>query len=598
MKWFPKSIAAALAFSLATSPVCSFAKSAKRAPSSSTTGAKKKPAERKIAAVAKAQTEITKPLLSSADETFIKAMPLKDKVGQMIFLGFNGIDIDEALGPVIENVKPGGLVMFGRNIKSAPQVAELNRAAQAAAMKASGLPLLIGVDQEGGNVLRIKTNYPLPAALAFGQSGDADLVERAGQATGKLLHTLGYNMDLAPVLDVGDPDAARFIGTRTYGSDPAIVSMMGSAFSQGLQSEGVLPTTKHFPGHGGVNEDSHTSLPERHATLAQMEKHDLVPFESLQKSVEKSWAVMLAHVSYPDLDPSGAPASFSKPIVTDLLRTRIGFKGVVITDDIQMAGAGLVEDVRERAVRAVEAGVDMIMITWNRKTQAAVATAIMKAVQSGRLNEARIDESVRRIVFAKRQYAPAEKKANKDELRLAIKNPVFQTIADEAVFSVLKKSPSKAERAYVDYAKDRPVILFSANKNFAKTFRSAASERVVRTFTLSNQQSFDVDKVMRSNPEAAGVFYVSGNQIAKIAARMGDDVAARMLVVTVEPPGIMKNAGEFKLVSDIYYRHPKLGKLIAERYFSGAEPLRSPAATGSEQRKVGEARPPKPDLDN
>jgi beta-N-acetylhexosaminidase len=578
-----KILSFALVLSLASAPLVVFAKSAKRRPASSTT-LERKSSERKIAAIEMATEKITAPQLSDEDEKMIKEMPLKTKVGQMLFLGFTGTTIDQTIGPLISALKPGGLVMFGRNIKSAPQVAELNRAIQAASMKVTNLPLLVGVDQEGGNVIRIKTQYPLPAALAFGQSGDAKLVERAGVATGKLLHTLGFNMDLAPVLDVGDPMAARFIGTRSYGSDPTLVSKLGSAFSEGLQSEHILPTTKHFPGHGGVNGDSHVSLPERQATLAQMEKHDLVPFESLQKKVEKPWAVMLAHVSYPDLDPSGSPASFSKPIVTGILRNRIGFKGVVITDDIQMAGAGIVGDVQERAVRAVEAGVDMIMITWNRKTQARVEAAILKAVSEGRISEERITESVRRIVSAKREYAPLVNKSSVEELRLALKNPEFRSLADEAIFSVFRKTPTKTERSFVAYANDRPLIVFSANHAFSSTFKDALEDRSVRTYALSSRESFDIDKVMRSNPEAAGIFYVSGNQIAKIAAKISEDVAARILLVTVEPPGILANADDFKFISDVYYRHPQLGKLIAERYFANPPELRKPASSIAKQK--------------
>lgn len=560
-----KFLSLAAAFSLATFPFVVVAKTATRAP-----------------AFAAKISKITAPDLGADDEAMIKAMPLKTKIGQMLFLGFTGTTIDETIAPIISTLKPGGLVMFGRNIKSAPQVAELNRAVQVASMKATGLPLLVGVDQEGGNVIRIKTQYPLPAALAFGQTGNAKLVERAGAATGKLLYTLGFNMDLAPVLDVGDPQSARFIGTRTYGSDPALVSKLGSAFSEGLQSEHILPTTKHFPGHGGVTEDSHISLPERKATLAQMEKHDLVPFESLQKTVDKPWAVMLAHVSYPDLDPSGAPASFSKPIVTDILRKRIGFKGVVITDDIQMAGAGLIQDVRERAIRAVEAGVDMIMITWNRKTQAAVEAALINAVNEGRLTEERINESVRRIVSAKREYAPLEKKSTVEQLRLALKSSEFKSLADEAIFSIFRKAPTKAEHSFVAYASDRPLIIFSANQNFSTTFKGALEGRTIRSYTLSSRQSFNVDKVMRSNPDAAGIFYVSGHQIAKIASHISDDVASRMLLVTVEPPGILDNADDFKFISGVYYRHPLLGKLVAERYFTKPDDAsRQPSSVGA-----------------
>jgi hypothetical protein len=287
---------------------------------------------------------------------------------------------------------------------------------------------------------------------------------------------------------------------------------------------------------------------------------------------------MLAHVAYPDLDPSGVPASFSKPIVTDILRNRIGFKGVVITDDIQMAGASEVGDVPERAIRAVEAGVDMIMITWNRKTQASVAVALEKAVRSGRLSEERIDQSIRRIVSAKREYAPIEKKSSVKELRLALKSPEFQSLADEAVGNVFKKTPSKDERSYIDYASDRPIIVFSANARFTSTFRRAIEDRKVRSYTLSSRQTFNIDKVMRSNPESAGVFYVSGKQIARMASKISDDVASRMLVVTVEPPGLLANADDFKFIADVYYRHPNLGKLVARRYFASPADLRNLAS--------------------
>ena len=271
--------------------------------------------------------------------------------------------------------------------------------------------------------------------------------------------------------------------------------------------------------------------------------------------------------------------------MTDLLRNRIGFKGVVITDDIQMAGAGLIEDVRERAIRAVEAGGDMIMITWNRKTQASVSQALIKAVQSGRLTEDRINESVRRILAAKREYAPPEKKSSVEQLRLALKSPEFQSVADEAVNSIFKRELTAEEKKYVDYAADKPILIFSANKNFVKSFREAADDRKVRSFTLSSQQSFDIDKVMRSNPESTAVFYMTGPQIAKIASKISEDVAARMLVVTVEPPGLLKNADDFRHIAEIYYRHPQLGKMIAERFFQTPAEVREVASVPKPSKK-------------
>ena len=575
-----KALTLLAALAVATAPVAGFAAGKNRKSSKA-----KRPsaAQTKVAAKSKLKPfDPNEPALSPDDEKLIQEMPLKTKVGQMLFLGFTGTAIDDTLKKVIPALKPGAIVMFGRNIKSAPQVAELNRAAQEESIKSSGLPLLIAVDQEGGNVIRIKTTYPLPSALAFGKSEDTDLVERAGTSTGHLLKVLGYNMNLAPVLDVADPKTGKFLGTRSFGKDPALVAKMGASFSRGLQSAEIMPTSKHFPGHGGVDGDSHLKMPSKDSTVADLEKKDLIPFESLDKSAKRPWAVMLAHIAFPEIDPTGAPASFSKPIVTDLLRKKLGFDGVVITDDIQMAGAGLVPDIKERSIRAVEAGVDMIMITWNRKMQASVAKAIESAVTSGRIPEERINESLRRIINAKRAYAVTpETKASDEELRLALKSEEFKKLAEETLMSAFKKAPTKKEKDFTEYQTDRPLFVFSANQKFTTTFKDSISEqnelREVRSYTLSSNQSFNIDRVMRSNPEAAGVFYVSGPTIAKLAGKISEDVAQRILLVTAEAPSALSNAEEFKVVAETYYRHPELGKFIAGRYFGDAASLRGPA---------------------
>lgn len=572
-----KTLSLLVAITVATAPSFSFAKK--------TAGASKASEKSSVKTASKLKPfDPNEPALSSDDEKLIAEMPLKTKIGQMLFLGFTGTTVNETLKKVVPALKPGAIVLFGRNIKSAPQVAELNRAVQEVSLKSTGLPLLIAVDQEGGNVIRIKTRYPLPSALAFGKSEDADLVERAGSSTGRLLKVLGFNMNLAPVLDVADPKTGKFLGTRSFGNEPKLVANMGAAFSRGLQSAEIMPTSKHFPGHGGVDGDSHLKMPSKMATIAELEKKDLVPFESMDKSSKRPWAVMLAHIAFPEIDPSGAPASFSKPIVTDLLRKKLGFEGVVITDDIQMAGAGLVPDIKERSIRAVEAGVDMIMITWNRKMQAQVGQAIEAAVKSGRLSEERINESLRRIINAKRAYALSpENKASDEELRLALKSDEFKKLAEETLLSAFKKTPTKKEKAFSDFQTDRPVMVFSANQRFVTTFKDAIAEqnelRQVRAFTLSSNMSFDIDRVMRANPDATGVYYASGAQIARLAGKISDDVAERILLVTAEAPSLIPNAETFKAIAETYYRHPDLGQFIANRYFGDGTELRGPAST-------------------
>lgn len=528
--------------------------------------------------------------LTEADEKLLKSLNLRQKIGQMFMIGFMGTTIDGSLSKMIQTVKPGAIVVFGRNIKSARQIATLNLEAQKASLRASKLPLLIAVDQEGGNVIRIKTAMPLPSALALGETDDLELVETAGHETGILLRTLGFNMNLAPVLDVSDPAERSFIGTRTFGSEPATVLRMGSTFAKGLLRSGVLATAKHFPGHGGIKEDSHNQTPRKEGSLSELLKADLMPFAGMKSTLGAPWALMLAHISYPGLDPSGMPATFSKPIVDAVLRKHIGFDGLVLTDDIEMAGAFMIKDVNERAVRAIEAGVDMVMVAWNRRIQAQVTEAVYHAVKSGRLSEERIDTSVRRILAYKRLYVPTRLVSpTPKQLVMAVRNPAFQMIAEKTVAATLKRSSSRINRDAAESDPTKPVFIFTANGRFYSTFKNAVGRRRTRLFRLGNDLNFDIDRVMRSNPEAVGVFYLSGRGTARIANKISEDVAKRIVVVNVETEGMLKNPHSFRQIADVYYRHPNLGRLTAEHFFAEAD-TRGPADVVGAREPINASR--------
>ena len=517
-------------------------------------------------------------ILSEEDQKIFDDMTLQQKVGQLFLIGFMGQKIEEGLGDMIREVRPGGLILFSRNIHEAPQVVKLVSDAQKIAIKASKVPLLVGVDQEGGNVIRIKTYLPLPSALAFGEAGQTKLVEDAGLATGQLLKVLGINMNFAPVLDVADPNKPSFIGTRTFGSDGILVGQMGASFADGMAQAGVLATGKHFPGHGGIDEDSHKETPEKLSTVEQLEASDLVPFVQMRKRFGDNWAVMLGHIAYPKIDASGLPATFSKPIVTGLLRDRIGFNGVVVTDDIEMGGAFIIKDVRERALRAVEAGADMVMIAWNKRLQRELSAALLDAVKEGRISEDRIDESVKRILIAKRRVAqPNTQAPTQEQLRLALKNPKFTEVAEKAMSARFARAPQKQERDFKEFASGKTLLLFSSNQRFSENFRRSLHAHSLKMFPLNPDHPELIDKAMRANPNAAGIFYVSGLQAAGIINRISGDVAKRILVVSVETQGALKNAAQFGYFADVYYRHPALGKMIADHYF-GTD-ARLPAAT-------------------
>ena len=526
----------------------------------------------------------------SAEDIQLKKMSVRQKVGQLLMVGFYGPTIKEGLQKTISTLAPGAVIIFGRNIKSANQIVSLTSAAQLQSLKNSHLPLLIAVDQEGGDVIRLKTAMPLPSALSIGETKDSALAQTAGFATGQLLKTLGFNMNLAPVLDVADPHKANFIGTRTYGGNPQTVGRMGVQFSEGLSQAGVLPTGKHFPGHGGVNEDSHEETPQRMCSSDELHSADLVPFFAMQKHFGNRWATMLAHIAYPEIDSSGLPATFSHPIVTDLLRNELGFDGLVITDDIQMGGAAAIKDVRERAVRAIEAGADMILVAWSLKTQNTILEALEKAVTSGRISQVRLDQSVRRVLIAKSLYAKKAGHApSSQELKLAIRNPKFTEIALETASAAVGHPQDKVALEFKEFAIHRPVLVFSANRKFFSSFHDAVPERAARYFTLNSERPEDTDLIMRSNPDAVGVFYVSGSNAVHLVNQVSEDVANRILIVTVETEGMIAHQSYFRHVINAYYRHPRLGEFVANNFFKESLDLRKPSSEAAKNTAPGKS---------
>jgi len=529
-------------------------------------------------------------------DRFLRKMPLRKKLGQMFMIGFQGTELSDGLGTTIQQIAPGGLVIFGRNILTAQQIAQLLADSQRASYRASGLPLLISTDQEGGDVIRIKTPTPLPSELALGKAANQATSEVAGEATGQLLRTLGFNMNLSPVLDVADANELGFIGTRAFGSDPDLVARLGVSFSKGLLRSGILPTAKHFPGHGAVIEDSHLKTPQRMCTLDELFAKDLLPFLAMQNSFANQWAVMLGNVAFPNIDSSGASAMTSKPIVTELLRERMGFNGLVITDDIQMGSTGASREIRERVVRAIEAGADVIVVAWNKRLQREFIDTLEQAVKKGRLSIARIDQSLRRIIAAKKLVArKLQPLPSRRELQLALSNPDFEKIATATVDARLNRPLDASEQAFKDETAGKDILVFSANQRFSASFkRGLKSAAHVRIFSLDTNRPYDVNRIMLANPRAVGVFYVSGYRAARVATKISREAASRMLAVTVEAQSALTNAADFCLVADVYYRHPELGQMVADHYFNAdTHLLRAPSSAVSLVRPEVSAESPK-----
>ncbi|MEU7866323.1 glycoside hydrolase family 3 N-terminal domain-containing protein [Dactylosporangium sp. NPDC049140] len=290
------------------------------------------------------------------------------------------------------------------NVESPAQVAKLTAGLQQAALSLPArLPLFIGTDQEYGQVTRIRDGIvQLPAALAFGAAGDPKLTEAAWKAAGTELAAIGLNVDFAPDADVLGTQPGGVIGSRSFGSDPAKVAPQVAAAVRGLQAAGVAATVKHFPGHGHTTTDSHSSLPVLSQNLTALESGDLPPFTAARDA--GVGLIMSGHLDVKAIDP-GTPASFSGKVLTDLLRGKLGYTGVIVTDALNMApaeqwGPG------EAAVRAILAGNDVLLMPPNLGT---AYKGLLDAVKSGRITKQRLVDSVTRILALKLRLAAVPK---------------------------------------------------------------------------------------------------------------------------------------------------------------------------------------------
>lgn len=340
--------------------------------------------------------------------TATPGVSLEVEVGQLLMAGVDGLTASDDAAHVIRELHVGNVILMGRNVQSKEQVRALTEQLSKMATEANGVAPLIGTDQEGGTVQRLGPDAgfaKLPEAMTMGTWSEAQ-VRAEGKLAGDELRTAGVNLDFAPDLDVNDNPDNPVIGTRAFGTTPEVVVTKAPAFEQGLRDAGVIGVGKHFPGHGNTETNSHYALPVVTKSRAQLEAVELPPFVAAIKAGFD--ALMVAHVAYPVLDPSGLPATVSKPIVTDLLRGELGFRGVVFTDDMGMKGLSDLMAPEEAAVRAVNAGADILLCVRMEQEGSCshamlerLRNGLLAAVKDGRISRERLDESYDRVLRLK-----------------------------------------------------------------------------------------------------------------------------------------------------------------------------------------------------
>lgn len=485
-------------------------------------------------------------------EDKIEKMSIEEKVGQLFLFGFRGKRLTPRLKRTIQKLKPGALIIFGRNISSIEQLSKLNYDLQEASLKKDGLPLFLAVDQEGGDVIRIKTTPPMPSAYTIGKTQDPKLAYRAGEVTGDMLKVLGFNMNLAPVLDMTDENLRSFISTRSFSPYPNEVSSMGIAFAKGLSRSKIVPVAKHFPGHGPIAMDSHHLTPTRQSRVTDLYGMDLIPFIRFAKEDLDS-GTMVAHISFPQIDSSGQPATYSPVLIDDLLRRRMKYKGLIMTDDIEMAGASSYKKVGDRAVAAVNAGHDLVMVGWNTRSQKRAVKAVIKSVKKGEIPIQRINASVRRILRMKNKYVdilntnPQRKKVRREFLSINYK-PVFDDII-RSHFEDIKSLPA------VDNS--NPIIVVSRSKQFRRTFRKHYPKK-------KSLMRYSFDKKTRRKQKGPVVFHVSSWSSFRELQSLSRKIRARIVVINSHRKFRIPKQKSYLKVIEVHSDHPKLGAFTAQ----------------------------------
>lgn len=371
----------------------------------------------------------------------LSTMTDEQKVGQLFLVSIPGDALDEQTTAFLNETKIGNIILFSNNTPSAVQTSELTAALQGCVSQNTGVPAIIAIDQEGGEISRMIGNaygyapdeneikygeIPLgagietflyPCAMAIAASGGAptarepvpefNAVRTAGLYMGQELRAAGINCNLAPVADVNSNPVNPVIGTRSYGDDAERVAADAVAFATGLQEAGILAVAKHYPGHGDTSIDSHHGLPSVNKTLDELHSQELIPFNAVQNA--DIGAVMAAHIVFPQIDSAGLPATLSKPVLTGVLRED-GFDGLIFTDSMRMGAIIQNFGFGEACVMAINAGADLITTgaggdnIQGLALQRAAYDAVLAAVKSGSISRETLDDRVGRILLYKERF--------------------------------------------------------------------------------------------------------------------------------------------------------------------------------------------------
>ncbi len=334
-----------------------------------------------------------------------KKQPRSDEpIGQLLVIGFDGTEMSPPLASLLTRIQPAGVILFARNIVNAQQTHKLLKDCQSHVRE----PLFTCVDLEGGRVDRFRNvTGPAPSAAEVFATGNRKLFRKHGQVIGTTCRALGFNVDFAPVLDLAFRASRSVMSSRAFSTDPKAVILYAREFLAGLQSAGVIGAGKHFPGLGEGNLDSHHDLPIIEKPFQRLWEEDLVPYRVMKRDLPM---VLVNHANYPTVTRDRLPASLSKKWIVDVLRRRIGYRGLIVSDDLEMGGVLKAAPVDKAAIEFIRAGGDLCLICRERAgIERAFETMVRESERDSRFRR-RVRESAKRVAASKKKSASLKRR--------------------------------------------------------------------------------------------------------------------------------------------------------------------------------------------
>lgn len=331
------------------------------------------------------------------------SLDLRSQVGQLLIFGFDGAEISAKLRSTLATLQPGGIILFARNIESPRQTWTLLRESR----RSVSLPMFLCVDMEGGTVDRLKNVIaPAPPVEDVAASGIKKLFGEHGRLIGHECRSLGFNVDFAPVLDLGLDPSRSVLTSRTVSPDPKATISFAREFLKGLSEAKVLGCGKHFPGLGEANLDTHQKLPSINKSWKKLWEQDLLPYRELRRDLP---FVMVAHCAFPEVTKDNTPASVSKKWITDILRKKIGYRGLVVSDDLEMGGVQAAMPVDEAAIECIRAGADIFLVCHNDEHVWRTYGAVLTEAERNKRFRKQVEIAAKRIIAYKRKWKIGER---------------------------------------------------------------------------------------------------------------------------------------------------------------------------------------------